>query len=257
MLPMNRRLLTIAAPSKGPAQPLTLGLQLCAALGLSFYATQVSAAAVSTRTVADTVISVHPNMGNGNTPQGAATYLGVIGLRAFETSTLLQFDLSAWASHTVIGDGRVRLQSASLTYTNQVTINTFAVTQAWGEDTVTWNNFVHPTGQRLSSETLSFPEGSVFSFEIVIPRTTIQTWLDQPSQNHGLLIEANSPYQRDLSFASKEFQPQGEQIGALAPQLRFDIAGEVPESSMAALSVAGLLGLTATRRRVKHKGMTA
>lgn len=231
--------------------PRAKRLWLPIALGCSAMALDASAASVSLPAAADAVISVHPNMGYGYLPQGTATYLSVIGLTGYQTSTLLKFDLTEWAGRAAEGDGIVTMSGASLAYTNGVMVQTSLVTQAWQEATVTWNNFNAGATSPLNPFTLFATPGTVFSFDVVIPKAIIQQWLDQPAQNHGILLSAASSVQRDLSFASREHQPEWGSVGVWAPRLTLSIAGAVPEPAAAAMCLAGLACFTGLGRKMR------
>lgn len=60
-----------------------------------------------------------------------------------EQRTVIQFDLSTFASNTTVGSATLRLHGGSLAGPTQ-TVSVFRTTQAWEESQVTWNQ--HSTG---------------------------------------------------------------------------------------------------------------
>lgn len=198
---------------------------------------------------ADATITRHPGLGGGAAPLGAADTLYAIAPAGYEAASLLRFDLSAWAGHTLQGDAQIELGFLGLPLGTSVGILVRPVGSAWDEYSVTWNNFSPNLGAAVGGSPVTATDylpGDPVAFGL--PAALVQQWIAQPASNHGLLLQASNG--SDLYLASREYRPQGGSAGDWAPRLSFmSAAAPVPETRTWALMGLGLAALGALRRR--------
>jgi hypothetical protein len=219
-------------------------LSVCASSHAQAEATTLSA-------VADTYITEHPGLGGPNSTHGSQTFLwevqGPVG-GGFRTYPLVQFDLSSFAGQMVSGptaEVRLLLTSSNVVPTQTVSIRLALVD--WDEFTSTYANFGGTgfnlgtqVGSALSTRTVTF-SGSPESIAFVIPSATVQSWIDNPSSNFGLIwTSPPSGGSDDLVFSSRE--------GTVAPSLTFSLS-PIPEPGAATLLLVGAALLLVHRAR--------
>lgn len=202
---------------------------------------------VQTKAVADTNISQHVNLGVGTARLGSSTLLYEIAPAGTQASSLLQFDLSAWAGQQLQGDAQLDMTYLSMYHSNSVDLSIRPVGAAWNEATVTWANFSNNLGSPVGGGTVTSAGNASGSHVLfTLPQALVQRWIDVPTSNHGLIIQATGG--RTMLFASREYRPTGGLVGGYAPQLNF-VAAPVPEAETWALMAAGMLALGALMRR--------
>ena len=201
---------------------------------------------------ADATISEHPGLGGGVAPQGAERMLFNIFPHSNRSASLLRFDMTPWAGRTVFGDAQLDLGFLAMPYASQMHIVIRPVLSGWAEYSVTWANFGASLGAPVGGGAVQAGDYSVGDWvSFGLPTALLQSWIDQPGSNHGLLLSSTSG--RDLVLASREFSPAGGQAGDWAPMLSFGstsgITAAVPEPESWALMLAGLAGLGLLARR--------
>ena len=139
------------------------------------------------------------------------------------TRPMFQFDLSAYAGQTANGDATFRAylagpHNSSYYQAASRRVDLYRVTQAWDDDTVTWNN--RPGIDFIQSQSVQY-QGNDRYIEWTIPQATLQGWLDDPGSHHGVMIVNELPdaFFYDLVFASKEH------ASGNVPQLEFQVEG--------------------------------
>lgn len=217
-------------------------------LALAAVTSQAANVQVKTKVVADANISQHVNLGGGTVPLGNDALLYEIAPAGSRASSLLRFDLSAWAGQQLQGNAELDMTYLAMYYSNSVDLSIRPVGTAWNEATVTWSNFSNDIGAQVGGGTVS-SAGNNFGSHVLfsLPRALVQQWIDTPSSNQGLIVQATGG--NTMLFASREYRPTGGQVGDYAPRLSFSAAAPVPEVETWALMAAGLLTLGALVRR--------
>lgn len=176
-------------------------------------------------------------------------------LRQHGTRTLIAFDLTGTGiMASAVGKATLRLFALpalgafeSPDEANPVTTDLRRVTEAWGEQTATWDNRPAVAG----SPSATVVQGGVNQFVSFDVTTLVRGWLDDPAGNFGVqlsqrdVVERLVPGARDRYFASL-YASSAFADEALRPALLI----EVPAPASLALLGAGvlMLGAAAWRR---------
>ncbi len=230
--------------------PVAIALTL-----LSFGASATAATTISAS--GDTVISIYNAaiFGGANaadTVNGDKDFLAAIGDNILSgtarTKSLVQFDLSAYLGQTVTGDATFSIfvgGVAGAGTSRNVAVHEVLI--GWSEDTTTWNNFGADVGVDFGTDVEITPvdivsytpatQATSDTLNFTVPQAMIQSWIDTPATNQGLLINIQTG--PDIYISSKE------NTDGNGPTLTF-VAIPEPSSS---LLVSGTLLLLATRRR--------
>jgi len=114
--------------------------------------------------------------------------------------TMLRFDLSSLPSDAVIDTADLRLFLNDASGASSVSIVAHYVTSSWDEATVTWNNSPS-TGTSGVAASIDDATGSYKSWEV---SSFAQSWIDDPSSNHGVLLIGPEGGYYERWFASRE-----------------------------------------------------
>ncbi len=220
-------------------------LRVTAILLLTSLASSAGAGATTVTPVADTFVTIHQSLGSTNSNHGSDTTLYVIADfgQPVATQSLVRFDLSAYAGQIVQGPVTLSMHVQGSNFGQAVAdrnIGVGSIGVTWDEHTVTRGNFV-PVAAPLAQQSVHYLTSADDGYvSWTLPAAYVQTWIDAPLSNNGLLIEnlSGGPL-NDLQFGSRE--------SANPPLLTFI----VPEpSTLAALCVAavGVIGRRRGRR---------
>jgi len=206
---------------------------ICVTLALAVRSQTQAAVVVAT---ADTYLTTNGGLGGWTSVHGSDTTLGVIGALCAQATPLLQFDLSSFARREVIGDATLtlHLMSSWNNATCTQTVNVYQEFSNWAEASTTWANLPGPGWwdeppatygvmgtTALDSKMITCVNGQAMDVSWIIPNSVVQSWIDAPASNHGLvLISLTTPAFQDLWFSSRE--------GGNGPSLTFM---SVPEPS--------------------------
>jgi hypothetical protein len=222
---------------------------------LATLATAANAVVVTTSASADTMLTEYVGYGGPNSTHGSDTIFdlvrGGIGISGFQSFILVRFDLSAFAGQVVNGaSGELRLQliGANTVPTASVSIRSALVN--WSESTASFANFggtgfneAAQTGPNLTTRTVTW-SGAAQSIPFALPALTIQSWINNPTQNYGLiLITPPTTGSDNLFFSSRE--------GTVNPTLRFDVS-PIPEPATFSLWGLGIIALLSHRRLTRR-----
>jgi len=180
---------------------------------------------------------------NGSANQGGDSTLKVNPSFGVLTS-LIQFDLTAFAGQTVTGPGTLTLTvHGGPGNIEGGTIALHAMLIPWSEFIVTFANLGGTPGAQagvdFDSLILATFGGSVGSgnpqVNFTVPASVIQGWINNSSSNFGFILEPNTATQINFDFLSRE--------GGAAPTLTFESVAAppsgVPEPSTAWLAICG------------------
>lgn len=237
------------------------GRMFASALGLACGVGIAQAESVSIVASKDSFISEHPNWGGPTSVNGTRDYMHSVygftsGSGHWRTFPLIAFDLAAYTGRTVDTSQPIELQlmmtQSNVKATQALTISSMLVD--WNETSTSFAN-IGGTGFNASAQvgatllTSSITwHGGPETVSFSLPASAIQSWMDSPSQNFGIILfAAPSPNQPDDKvFLSRE--------SSTAPLLSFALA-PVPEAGRFALTLTGLFGLLAftriKRQRIK------
>jgi hypothetical protein len=206
------------------------------------------AGATTLTPVADTFVTIHSSLGSTNSNHGSDTTLFVIANfgQPVATQSLVRFDLSAYAGQIVQGPVTFSMHVQGTDFGNpnaaDRNIGVGSIGVAWDEYTVTRGNFV-PVAAPLTQQSVHYVTSADDGYvSWTLPAAYVQTWIDAPVSNNGLLIEnlSGGPL-NDLQFGSRE--------SANPPLLTFT----VPEPSALAALCVGAVGVIGRKRGLRSR----
>lgn len=209
------------------------------------------------QSIADTTITTHPNLGSGSSPQGGswrmftiARYTGWGDLQL--ARSLVRFDLSSLDGQTILSNATLSFRLvdyySSKNYGSPTTQLVYLrpVTVGWSEATATHNNFGGEPGVQsdeygavLASQTVSISQLNTW-ISWTVPASVVQSWIDAPSSNFGLMLDPPNYDDPELSWGCRE--------SSFAPTLTFEATPE--PGSVALLALGGLMSMRRRRHRV-------
>lgn len=201
----------------------------------------------------DTFITEYSSLGGPDSSHGAVASLFSIlangGSPLYRSYPLIRFDLSVYGGAHVVGPATIStyVQGTDFGSTTTRSVAIREVLTSWSGSTATFNNFGGSPGVQdgevsaiLDTIDIDYPGTGDRYVSWTIAADVVQRWLDNPSQNYGLLIaNLELPNVRDLQFGSRESRN--------APTLAFS----VPEPGALALSLTGLMLAALWRRQSK------
>ena len=184
---------------------------------------------VNVNTWEDTYITDAAGLGGPNSTHGddgslwSINYFTPGGGGSLATRPMMKFDLSSYAGSEVTGDATFRTyvvgpNNPDYWHSQSRRVDLYQLTAAWGADTVSWNT--RPGSSFISSLWIQYDHVSDNGYvEWTTPQSIVQSWLDDPASNHGVMIVNELPdsFFYDLVFAAVE-HPVGEPA-----QLEFDV----------------------------------
>ena len=157
---------------------------------------------------------------NGSANLGGDTVLRVNPSFGVLTS-LIQFDLTAFAGQTVTGDGTLTLTGHAAGSIEGGSIALHRMLIFWNETTATFANLGGTPGAQAGADfdpfilsTLSGAVGSGQSVTFTVLASVIQSWIDNPGTNFGFILEPNTATSVGTDFSSRE--------GGAPPTLTFN-----------------------------------
>lgn len=157
------------------------------------------------------------------------------------SAALFYFDLSAYAGQTVTADGAMTIYT---TYSDAaITAKMSQVTAEWkglaaGE--ATYNKLGNILGTELSAGAVAANPGSQFkAVTFIVPKATLQSWIDAPASNFG--VGVNALYVYPSNPFSSVFINSLEGDASHQTALSFDAVAVPEPSSIGLLGVCGLL----------------
>ncbi len=192
-------------------------------LSLGLLAGRASASVITVTPVADSFITIHPNLGGATSNHGSDAFLAVIGPNAANpvfTASMVRFDLSAYAGQTIQGPVTFSMYVQGTNFNNPSVpdrnIEVKNISGTWNEGTVTANNASFVPGAVLDTQSIHYLTSADDRYvSWTLSAAYVQAWIDTPSLNNGLYIlnPTGGPI-NDLQFGSRE--------SAHKPQLTFN-----------------------------------
>ena len=152
----------------------------------------------------------NPTLNQGGQPR--------IGIDAAPRATgLLQFDLSSLPTTTKVVSAELTIEVSDPIETGEYEI--YAVTEAWNEGQVTWNNRSNGnswksvgvgTESRAATPMAICAPRDLGSFTFALDAATVEGWIANPASNHGMAWFSTSPDGRGGNFRSSEFDTANE-----------------------------------------------
>ena len=172
--------------------------------------------------VVDAWITMHPAWGGPTTPHVMWIWLEEVGSYGYQAFPLIQFDLSGFKGHTVVGTPTLTLTVLGgwdIQYGYRgpwsQTVQALRVVKPWTNNQVTWNNFgpgpicITPNWQgvvNVDCNPLDTVSMTVFVGDQVtwhIPASLLQQWIDYPETNRGILLLSTTLLTcQDIGFGS-------------------------------------------------------
>src|SRR5262249_8401670 len=168
-------------------------------------------------------------------------------------TSLIQFDLSAFAGQTVTGDGTLTIIGNTPGSIGGGSIALHRMLHAWSEGTATFANLGPTAGAQAGEDfdplilsTLTGAVGSGQPVSFTVLASVIQDWIDNPGTNFGFILEPKPATSVGTDFLSRE--------GGAPPTLTFPSVASpsgAPEPVAAWLAICGLgtIALQRLRRR--------
>jgi hypothetical protein len=193
-------------------------------------------------------------LGNGSSNQGGDGTLKVNPSFGVLTS-LIQFDLSAFAGQTVTGPGTFTVfgnGGPGVFGGGSIALHTML--HSWSEGLATFGNLGPTPGAQAGEDfdplILSTSGGVIgccnLPVTFTVDASVIQAWIDSPGNNFGFILEPNTATSAGIDFLSRE--------GGAPPTLTFNAITpptNAPEPVTAWLAICGpgLIALHRLRRR--------
>lgn len=140
-------------------------------------------ASVQTQTIIEEVADATLKSWQPDVNFGLANFLEVSYSGGARAVTLVKFDLSPLPSGAIVDSGTLRLFLGDASGLSPVSIGAYFVTSPWDESTVTWNT-------HLTTEVLGINANidSGNSYKTWTISSYVQSWIDEPSSNHGVML---------------------------------------------------------------------
>ncbi|MBW6466584.1 MAG: DNRLRE domain-containing protein [Brevefilum sp.] len=115
---------------------------------------------------------------------GNEHYLGLSYTREGQAATLIRFDTSSLPVGAIVDSANLYLFLDSASGRDDLSVSAYFVNNHWDESTVTWNSEIN-TGAYGINASIDTVVGLYKSWFIT---SFVQTWVDDPSSNHGVLL---------------------------------------------------------------------
>ncbi len=146
------------------------------------------------------------NANQPTTAHGSESYLEFGGYAGTSEYRLyIQFDLSALSPTTTIDNAQLEFYMTSQNGFMDYPYSVYPVTSAWSEGSLTWNN--QPTRDGTAATTFSGAtwQGGYGSWHTITGLGPIvQSWIADPSQNFGVVIQPTSNFYGYPMLASSD-----------------------------------------------------